>query len=246
MHLVGDVDGRVVVLVTTLDGLLGREQGKKLEHFSFCTRTHTHTHTAGHDAVSRGPHTRLSCDAEPRRRHARTLPWPNRPPPVQLSSAQQQPKATLSSAAASSAAAQSTIGLLLQTTKLTLRWRSGMSFTGHTASQQPQGCTRPAGPQAHPTPSHQPARHTRPPLAASRHSDSALCGVRLRSWAAPGARRVSARRPHSACDLAHRMNATYAPAHRRPRPPRALTAVHCRPNTAHLGRMEGLFRIQTF
>lgn len=33
VHLVGDVHCSVVVLVTALDSLLGREKGKKLEHF---------------------------------------------------------------------------------------------------------------------------------------------------------------------------------------------------------------------
>ncbi len=42
VHHVGDVHGRVVVLVTPLDGLSGREKGKELEHFSFCTQ-----HAAG-------------------------------------------------------------------------------------------------------------------------------------------------------------------------------------------------------
>jgi len=33
VHLVGDVDGRMVILVTPLDSLLGRKKRKKLEHF---------------------------------------------------------------------------------------------------------------------------------------------------------------------------------------------------------------------
>jgi hypothetical protein len=70
VHHVGDVHGRVVVLVTPLDGLSGWEQGKELEHFLSAHNTQQGLIESRATATPEGSHSDVSNETRGHERAA--------------------------------------------------------------------------------------------------------------------------------------------------------------------------------